>query len=125
MPLHVFTSAVGHVLVEAPQQDGPYHDGDVEPEAGQKAATLQSHIGRSDHQSFPRAVRQREEVITVKTKQTNKNKVRLKQVFVQLVLHTKNLAGVTLASADLDLQVIFSFYLTRCGEMLPNTYLKP
>lgn len=73
MPLHVFTSAVGHVLVEAPQQDGPYHDGDVEPEAGQKAATLQSHIGRSNHQSFPRAVRQREEVITVKNK-TNKQK---------------------------------------------------
>lgn len=44
---------------------------------------------------------------------------------MQLVLHTKNLAGVTLASADLDLQVIFSFYLTGCGEMLSNTYLKP
>lgn len=124
MLLHVFTSAVGHVLVEAPQQDGPYHDGDVEPEAGQKAATFQSHIGRSDHQSFPRAVRQREEVITVKNK-TNKNKVKSKQVFVQLVLHTKNLAGVTHASADLDLQVIFSFYLTGCGEMLSNTYSKP
>lgn len=70
MLLHVFASAVGHVLVETPQQDGPYHDGDVEPEAGQKAATLQSYIGRSNHQSFPWAVRQREEVITVKKTKT-------------------------------------------------------
>lgn len=61
--LHVVPSAVGHVLVEAPQQDGAHHDGDIQTQAGQEAPTLQGHVGRPDHQGLPRAVGQREEVI--------------------------------------------------------------
>lgn len=44
MLLHVFTSTVGHILVEAPKQDGPNHDCDIKTQAGQKTSTLQSHI---------------------------------------------------------------------------------
>lgn len=33
MFLHMFSSTIGHVLVKAPQQDGPNHDGDIETQA--------------------------------------------------------------------------------------------
>lgn len=69
--LHVRSGAVGHVLVEAPQQDGAHHDGDVQAQAGQEAATLQSHVGRSDHQRLPRAVGQREQVVTGERSKNN------------------------------------------------------
>lgn len=61
--LHVLPGAVGHVLVEAPQQDGADHDCDVETQAGEEAATLQRHVRRPDHQGLSRAVGQREEVV--------------------------------------------------------------
>lgn len=64
MLLHVLSGTVGHVLVEAPQQDGPDHDGDIETQAGQETTALQSHVRRPDHQGLSRAVRQREEVVT-------------------------------------------------------------
>lgn len=63
MLLHVAPSTVGHVLVEAPQQDGAHHDGDIEPQAGQEPPTLQGHVRGPDHQGLPRAVGQREEVV--------------------------------------------------------------
>lgn len=63
MLLHVLAGSVGHVLIEAPQQDGADHDGDVETQARQEAPALQSHVGRPDHQGLPRAVGQREEVV--------------------------------------------------------------
>lgn len=61
--LHVLSGAVGHVLVEAPQQDGPDHDGDIKTQAGQEATALQCHVRRPDHQGLSRAVGQREEVV--------------------------------------------------------------
>lgn len=42
--LHELPGTVGHVLVEAPQQDGADHDGDVETQARQETSALQSHI---------------------------------------------------------------------------------
>lgn len=42
--LHVLSSTVGHVLVEAPQQDGADHDSDIQAQAGQEAPALQSHV---------------------------------------------------------------------------------
>lgn len=62
--LHVLSGTVGHVLVEAPQQDGPHHDGDIETQAGQETTALQSHVRCPDHQGLSRAVGQREEVVT-------------------------------------------------------------
>lgn len=38
--LHVLSGTVGHVLVEAPQQDGPNHDGDIETQACQETTAL-------------------------------------------------------------------------------------
>lgn len=58
MLLHIFSSTIGHVLVEAPQQNGPNHDGDIETQAGKEPAALQSHIRCPDHQGLSRAVRQ-------------------------------------------------------------------
>lgn len=65
VPLHVLPGTIGHVLVETPQQNGPDHDGDVETQASQEAAALQSHVRRPDHQGLSRAVRQREEVVAL------------------------------------------------------------
>lgn len=62
--LHVVPSTVGHVLVEAPQQDGAHHDGDIKTQAGQETPTLQGHVRCPNHQGLPRAVGQRKEVIT-------------------------------------------------------------
>lgn len=62
--LHMVSSTVGHVLVKAPQQNGPNHDGDVETQASEEPPTLQSHIRCSNHQGLSRAVRQRKQVIT-------------------------------------------------------------
>lgn len=76
MLLHVFPSAVGHVLVEAPQQNGPHHDGDIETQAGQEAPTLQSHVRRPDHEGLSRAVRQREEVVAGGQTQTDSEEVK-------------------------------------------------
>lgn len=64
--LHVVSSTVGHVLVKPPQQDGAHHDGDIQPQAGQETTALQSHVGRPHNQGLPRAVRQREKVVTGK-----------------------------------------------------------
>lgn len=61
--LHVLASAVGHVLVEASQQDGSHHDGDVKAQTCQETTALQSHVRGPDHQGLPRAVGQREEVV--------------------------------------------------------------
>ena len=62
---HVVADEVGALLVEAAQQDGAHHDGGVEPEAGQEAGALQRHVRRADHQRLARAIRQREQVVTV------------------------------------------------------------
>lgn len=56
--LHVLAGAVRHVLVEASQQDGSHHDGDVQAETGQETTALQGHVRRPDHQGLPRAVGQ-------------------------------------------------------------------
>ena len=64
MLLHVLSSSVGHVLVKAPQQNGPHHDGDIKTQACQEATALKSHVRRPNHQGLSRAVRQREEVVT-------------------------------------------------------------
>lgn len=61
--LHVLAGAVRHFLVEASQQDGSNHDGDVKAEACQETTALQSYVRCPDHQGLPRAVGQREEVI--------------------------------------------------------------
>jgi len=61
--LHVLAGAVGHILVEASQQDGAHHDGDVQAQAHQEAGALQGHVGGPDHQGLPRAVGQREQVV--------------------------------------------------------------
>lgn len=61
---HVLSGTVGHVLVEAPQQDGPYHDGNIQAQPCQEAAALQGHVRRPDHQGLPGTVRQREEIVT-------------------------------------------------------------
>lgn len=66
--LHVLAGAVGHVLVEASQQDGSHHDGDVQAETCQETSALQSHVRRPDHQGLPRAVGQREEVVAGDTR---------------------------------------------------------
>ena len=63
MLLHVLPGAVGHVLVEAPQQDGAHHDRDVQPQPRQEARALQRHVGRPDQQGLPRAVGQGEQVV--------------------------------------------------------------
>lgn len=64
MLLHTFSSTIGHVLVKAPQQNGPNHDGDIETQASKEPPALQSHIRGPDHQGLSRAVRQWEQVIT-------------------------------------------------------------
>lgn len=63
MLFHVLTGAVGHVLVEAPQKDGAYHDCHIQAQARQKTPALQCHVGRPDHQGLARAVGQREQVV--------------------------------------------------------------
>lgn len=63
--LHVLSCTVSHVLVKAPQQDGPHHNGDIKPQASQEAATLKCNVRCPNHQGLPRAVGQWEEVVTV------------------------------------------------------------
>lgn len=56
--LHIVSGTIGHVLVKAPQQDGPDHDGDIQTQASEEPPALQSHIRCPDHQGLSRAVRQ-------------------------------------------------------------------
>lgn len=63
MLLHVLAGTVGHVLVEAPQQDGAYHDRHIQAQAGKETPALERHVGCPDHQGLAGAVGEREQVI--------------------------------------------------------------
>lgn len=67
--LHVLSCTVRHVLVKASQQDGSYHDGNIEAKTCQETTALQSHVRCPNHQGLPRTVGQREEVITGRQRQ--------------------------------------------------------
>lgn len=53
---HVLLDLLSHLLVEAPQQHGAYHDSDLHAQSGQEPGALQADIGCPHHQCVPRAV---------------------------------------------------------------------
>jgi len=61
---HVQADALGHVLVEAAQQNRAHHDGDVEAHPLHEAAALQRDVRRAHHQRLAGRVGQREQVVT-------------------------------------------------------------
>lgn len=54
---------LGHLLIEAAQQDRAHHHCHIKAEAGQEAGAFQGDVGGADDQRFTGAVRQREEVV--------------------------------------------------------------
>lgn len=67
MVLHVGADAVGHVLVEATEQDRSYHDSGVVAESGQEAGALESDIGGTDDEGLARCGFLRKDIITCNT----------------------------------------------------------
>ena len=57
---HVVTDLLGDVLIEAAQQDGPDHDGDVDADPVQEAGRLQGNVTGTNHQGFARIIWQAE-----------------------------------------------------------------
>ena len=61
--LHVLPHNIGALLVEAAQQDGPHHDGDVQADACEETSTLQRDVGGADTQRLTGTVGQGKQVI--------------------------------------------------------------
>lgn len=70
---HVFPNFVGHVLVKSSEEDGADHHSDVQADTSKKSCTLQSHVGRSNHQGLARTVGQGEEIVTEKATGNEEN----------------------------------------------------
>mmetsp|Transcript_127284 Transcript_127284/g.249401 ORF Transcript_127284/g.249401 Transcript_127284/m.249401 type:complete len:460 (+) Transcript_127284:277-1656(+) len=61
--LHIGADLLGHVLVEAAQQDRADHDCDVKAEAGDEAGALERDVGSPDDKRFPRRLLLPEDVV--------------------------------------------------------------
>mmetsp|Transcript_17720 Transcript_17720/g.55042 ORF Transcript_17720/g.55042 Transcript_17720/m.55042 type:complete len:412 (+) Transcript_17720:162-1397(+) len=48
MVFHVLDDLLGHLLIEAAQEDGAHHDGDVQPERGEQPRRLQRDVASAD-----------------------------------------------------------------------------